>query len=318
MQQPQRIWLRRALFQIHLWTGIGVGLYVLVVSITGSVVIFRNELNTKFTIPPIFVPKQEGPMLTDEELTAIAEKTYPGFKVSNIFHPRPPRQRRGQPAPPPPPPGERAIEVWMERGEEKLQRNLQPYTGADLGDSVGNGLRAMNWMLDLHDNLLAGDSGRAANGVGGGLLTVLCITGGIIWWPGIKNWKRSLLLHRKAGWKRFNWDLHSMVGFWFFAFVFIWGISGVYLSFANPFNALMDFLEPLKDDATEPRLGDNVLVWLGRLHFGRFYGMPMKITWAILGLVPPILFVTGAVMWWNRVLRPALNPAKPTLDFVER
>ena len=30
------MWSRRALFQIHLWTGIGVGLYMLMISITGS------------------------------------------------------------------------------------------------------------------------------------------------------------------------------------------------------------------------------------------------------------------------------------------
>ena len=27
-----------------------------------------------------------------------------------------------------------------------------------------------------------------------------------------------------------------------------------------------------------------------------------KWTWAILGVIPPVLFITGAVMWWNRVL----------------
>ena len=35
-RQPQRVWLRKALFQVHLWTGIGAGLYVLVISISGS------------------------------------------------------------------------------------------------------------------------------------------------------------------------------------------------------------------------------------------------------------------------------------------
>ena len=48
---------------------------------------------------------------------------------------------------------------------------------------------------------------------------------------------------------------------------------------------------------------DRVLGWLARLHFGRFGGMPMKIAWAVCGLVPVALFVTGVVMWWNRVLR---------------
>ena len=42
--QPQTAWLRKATFQLHLWSGIGIGLYVLMVSVTGSVLVYRNEL----------------------------------------------------------------------------------------------------------------------------------------------------------------------------------------------------------------------------------------------------------------------------------
>jgi hypothetical protein len=31
-RQPQKVWLRRALFQVHLWSGIAVGLYILLMS----------------------------------------------------------------------------------------------------------------------------------------------------------------------------------------------------------------------------------------------------------------------------------------------
>src|SRR5436190_7389254 len=44
VRQPQNVWLRRALFQVHLWSGIGGGLYVLMISVTGSVLVYRNEL----------------------------------------------------------------------------------------------------------------------------------------------------------------------------------------------------------------------------------------------------------------------------------
>ena len=42
LRQPQSLWIRKAMFQIHLWTGIGLGLYVVVVSLTGSVLVFRR------------------------------------------------------------------------------------------------------------------------------------------------------------------------------------------------------------------------------------------------------------------------------------
>src|SRR5271170_5682963 len=45
LQHPERFWLRKALFQIHLWVGAGVGLYVVLMSLTGSIIVFRNELS---------------------------------------------------------------------------------------------------------------------------------------------------------------------------------------------------------------------------------------------------------------------------------
>jgi len=38
------------------------------------------------------------------------------------------------------------------------------------------------------------------------------------------------------------------------------------------------------------------------LHFGNFAGTKTKGAWVALGLLPPFLFVTGAIMWWNRVV----------------
>jgi hypothetical protein len=32
LQHPERFWVRQALFQIHLWVGVGVGLYVVLMS----------------------------------------------------------------------------------------------------------------------------------------------------------------------------------------------------------------------------------------------------------------------------------------------
>jgi uncharacterized iron-regulated membrane protein len=49
------------------------------------------------------------------------------------------------------------------------------------------------------------------------------------------------------------------------------------------------------------------MAWVGAAHTGNFGGLPMKILWALLGLTPPLLFVTGALMWWNRVVRKKLR-----------
>ena len=51
-------------------------------------------------------------------------------------------------------------------------------------------------------------------------------------------------------------------------------------------------------------LGDVVMDWVSPLHVGNFGGMPIRVAWLVLGLSPPLLFVTGFIMWWTRVVRP--------------
>ena len=57
LHKPQTLWIRRALFQAHLWTGMALALYVIVLSATGSVLVYRNELNILLaTRKPAFDP----------------------------------------------------------------------------------------------------------------------------------------------------------------------------------------------------------------------------------------------------------------------
>ena len=78
MRQPQRVWLRRAFFQVHLWTGIGLGLYVVMLSITGSALVYRNDLNVMLGSPrPAFEPNR--PQLSKEAMTAAVE-TFRGLE----------------------------------------------------------------------------------------------------------------------------------------------------------------------------------------------------------------------------------------------
>ena len=281
LRNPQSVWLRKAIFQVHMWAGIGVGLYLLVVSVSGSVVVFRVELATAFSPTPTIVAAS-GDRMTLEDVKAAAERAYPDHKVMNAWETENPNE---------------AVEVWLDGGGARRQRLFNPYTGEDLGNAMTFGFRCLLWFLDLHDNLLYGETGRTLNGVGALLLTVLSMTGAFIWWPGIQSWRRSLFMRRKVGWKRFNWNLHSAVGFWAVAFIFVWGVSGVYLSIP----ALVDYVAPFDPLSLT---GDWILRWLTRLHFGRFAGLPVQILWAIVGLAPACLFVTGALMWWNRVVSP--------------
>ena len=65
--------------------------------------------------------------------------------------------------------------------------------------------------------------------------------------------------------------------------------------------------------------GDIVMAWLTPLHVGNFGGNGIRVAWLLLGIAPPVLFVTGFIMWWTRVVRarwlraprPAAETAQP-------
>jgi uncharacterized iron-regulated membrane protein len=230
--------------------------------------------------------------MTEDELKLVAKRDYPDYEVTRVWQRKNPDQ---------------AVEIWLERRGKRLQRLFNPYTGADLGDSLRFGFRFVLWLADLHDNLLIADKGRLINAAGGILTMLLGLTGAIIWWPGIDTWRRSLSFRWKTNPKGFNWTLHSALGFWSFAFFFMWAISGIYLSIPSVFSAAVDFLEPLNPGSRSLRFGDQFLYWLAQAHFGRFAGVWVKITWTAVGLTPAVLFVTGAFMWWKRVLNPWLR-----------
>jgi uncharacterized iron-regulated membrane protein len=291
-RRPQGVWARRALFQIHLWSGIAIGLYLILISLTGSLLVFRIELHKMFERPPLTVAVS-GERLNDDQLKAAAKRTFPDHTVTNVW----PAKKQEDP-----------VEIWLSRDDtgRAIHRLFNPYTGENLGPPEPAMVRFIVWLASLHDDLLAGEKGRRVNGYGAIVLTVLCVTGLVIWWPGISNWRRSLTVDLKSNWKLFNWNLHSAVGFWSFLLVLLWAVSGIYLAFPNPFQDVVDHYQPLESiKNNQARLGDQVLQWLSRLHFGRFGGWPIKALWTVLGLIPLILFITGAVMWWNRVLRPA-------------
>jgi uncharacterized iron-regulated membrane protein len=214
MEHPESVWVRRAFFHIHLWVGAGVGFYVVLMSITGSLIVFRNEL----------------------------ERT-PSF------------------------------------------------------------LSSVEWIVDLHANLLFGKNGRFVNGMGAICVILLCLTGAIIWWPGISNWRRAVTVDWKSTFARVSWDLHSALGFWGFLFVLMWGISGLYFAFPQLFNALFGLIDP------GDHFSDSTLGWLSSLHFGRF-GWFGEGVWALLGLLPAVLAVTGVFLCCRRMIfkAPSARP----------
>lgn len=284
LDRPQQRPLRRLLFQVHLWIGIATGVYVVLISVSGSAVVFRRELN--LWLVPHRVAVVEGARLSQEELSAAALSLYPGYEVARIGEPRPPN---------------RPVAIELRRGGEAKERLFDPYTGRDLGDSYPRVLRVVEWLVSLHDDLLAGPVGRRINGIGAVLVMGLIATGAVIWWPGRRRWVTSLAPKRGANAPRVMWQLHSIIGFWSFALLAIWALTGIYFAFPEPFEWLIDAVDGDLDDFERP--GEGLLLGMIRLHFGRFGGLGIRVLWTLLGLLPAVLFVTGFTLWWRRVVR---------------
>jgi uncharacterized iron-regulated membrane protein len=281
---PQTLSWRRALFQVHLWIAITLGSYIVMISVTGSAVVFRREV-AQWLVPRA-VPSTVGVRLTADALRDAAERAYPEHEVAELLERRRP---------------ESPVFVRLKRGDEESERLFDPYTGTDMGSSYPPTLRAMEWLVSLHDDLLSGRTGRVINGIGGALCTLLFATGAVIWWPGKRRWRQSLVVSRPAMSRKFAWDTHSFLGFWALSLLLIWAVTAFYFAFPEPFELAMDLFDEDLTDAHRP--GEFILLFLIKLHFGRFGGLGVRVLWTVLGLLPAVLFVTGFVMWWTRVVR---------------
>jgi uncharacterized iron-regulated membrane protein len=275
---------RRLLARVHLWIALGLGLYIVVLSVSGSAVVFRRELNA--WLVPRAVESTQGVRLSGDALGSAVRAAYPGAVVLEVREPQRP---------------ERPIYVALERNGQRRDRYFDPYAVRDLGETFPPVLRAVEWLVDLHDNLLAGQTGRAINGIGGMLFAVLIVTGAWLWWPGVRQVPRALKIGKPRASRRFIWQLHNVLGIASFALLFVWAITAIYFAFPEPFERTIDYFDSDLTDLHRP--GEALLLELIRLHFGRFGGLGIRILWAVLGLLPAVLFVTGFVLWWTRVVR---------------
>lgn len=283
VQAPQTSLWRRVLFQVHLWLGIGCGLYICLISLSGSAVVLRPQFSLWFTHAQVLSTSKAalaGPAL-DQAIAA----AYQGYTVKKVV----PATR---PA--------RATHVTLEQDGSETTRYFDQYSGLDLGSTYPWPVAAMEWLVSLHDELLLGREGKTVNGFGGLLLLGMLVTGITLWWQGKRRWHEGLMI-KAAGPRSLWWQLHSFLGFWSLLLLFAWGITAVYFAWPEPFDAFIDWMDDDPQDAVRP---DGWLLWLIQLHFGRFRGaLWANILWIVLGLLPAVLFVSGFIVWYRRVLQ---------------
>jgi len=283
MRQPQLLEWRRLLVQVHLWIGLILGLYLVVLSVSGSLSVLRPDVHRWFVPRTVAV---EGTKLTGDALQEAVRRVYAEYEVTNVFE----RRRADSP-----------VMVTLQRDGATVERLFDPYAVRDLGLTYPPITEAIEWVVDLHDNLLAGTTGRMVNGVGALLFVMLAITGAVVWWPGLGRIGQQLVPGKPAKSARFARRLHNSLGIWMLGLILIWAVTAVYFSFPDPFEATIDYFDT--DLTDEHRPADWLVRLLVNIHFGRSWGLTVKYLWVVLGLVPAVLFITGGITWWVRTMR---------------
>src|SRR5690349_11731105 len=119
VQKPQSHPLRKALFQIHLWLGLVLAIYVIVIGLTGSILVFRGDLQ-KLTFPEFFSVERHGePDAPLPQILSELQRRYPGTKLSGLDYPT---QRR------------QTYLTYLTRGNQFLTVFSNPVTGQVIGE----------------------------------------------------------------------------------------------------------------------------------------------------------------------------------------
>jgi uncharacterized iron-regulated membrane protein len=122
--------------------------------------------------------------------------------------------------------------MWEEiNGEEfQITAYLNPYTGKVLHVST-NEQSFFDIIIELHVNLLLGEVGGNIVDYATFAFLILLITGIVLWWPKNKAARKQRFSFKwKEGlkWKRKNYDLHNILGFyasWIVLFIALTGLA---------------------------------------------------------------------------------------------
>jgi uncharacterized iron-regulated membrane protein len=206
--------IRKAFLLVHRWLGLIAGLVVFIVAITGCLYVFEEEWRQMFQHKYLHVDKVEGQRKSITELTGIVQKAYPKESITQIRF------------------LEEKDAAFVFHTKKELAVSINPYTGNIIGH---RDLKTdfMSVVLDIHLELMLGEVGKQIVRWNVLIFFIMCISGLILWWPKQKRFfKQSISIKWKTkNWKRLNWDLHSVLGFYALAVLLIISLTGIFWVF---------------------------------------------------------------------------------------
>lgn len=220
--------LRRSLLTLHQWVGLAAGLFLVVISVSGSALVFENEIDRALNASTSFVTPGAQP-LPIETLIARVQTAYPKDQVTGARIADRPNQ---------------AYELSLRSRQGAM---VDPYTGNILG-LRNHETSFARWVHLLHTRLVADKIGEAMVGWISIAMLGLAITGLVLWWP-----RKLLTAGSASSWKRTNFDLHNVLGFYSSLVMLFITLSGVLIAFENVTDPLVRRLNPASPDAPTPQ-----------------------------------------------------------------
>lgn len=200
---------------LHLWLGLASGIVVIILSITGCILVFEQEIKS-ISSPWLFAEKPtRGVILPPSELYLAVKKALPDKEIHSVWY-------HGE---------HRSAAVTINSDSVAY---VNPYTAKlialvhheDFFEFVDDGHRTL-WLPDK--------IGKQVIGWSTFIFFILLLTGLVLWWP--KKWNKtgkeqSFKIKWKAKFKRLNYDLHNVLGFYALLLALVMCITGLMMSFS--------------------------------------------------------------------------------------
>jgi uncharacterized iron-regulated membrane protein len=230
---------RRWLGRIHLWLGLASGLLVFLISVSGALYAFRDELFDFFHRDKLYLKEEQLASYANAEhlplsvLLAKAEQALAGRNakpewLTTYSDPRRTWEFRAYASEDN---AESAVTYFQEVRHD-LIAYLNPYTGETVAvlDHEHEFFRVV--MMFHWSFLLANDIGQPIVGYSVLVFVLMLISGMILWWPKkIRHISAKLRIPWSAGWKSKFYALHTALGACVMPVALIIASTGLYYAF---------------------------------------------------------------------------------------
>ena len=211
--------LKSLISKIHLWLGLGVFPIVFFICITGTIIVFADEIMELSAGQARYVKEVKQDKIPIETILANLKKAYPERRIPSymVAYKDP----------------ERSIRFNSYEPKQGLRMlYVDPYTGEILKEDAT--IHFFYITAHLHNSFLWHGTGEWIVDISVIIFVILLISGMVLWWP--KSWdkkhrKASFAINLKSNVRRFNHDLHAVGGFYSFAIALLLSVTGLIIAY---------------------------------------------------------------------------------------